>query len=135
MTERLDPLAARTSVDFSLATGSDPAIGSRCRLSGRKIRSSAWRFLRYAVDKDLSAIDASGPARKEGTVTYGVTVQTLDRTRRQRHDDAARRGGQPRPPSSAPARSPSRGSHCTVLVDHAVPCPGFVPSAQALPLD
>jgi hypothetical protein len=33
---------------------------------------------------------------------------------------------------SAARRIAERKFGCTVLVDHAVPCPGFVPSAQAL---
>jgi hypothetical protein len=75
------------------------------------------------------------PAREEGTVTYGVTVQTLDRLEGNGVTmllvDALN-------PGMAELRAREIAElrfHCTVLVDHAVPCPGFVPSAQALALD
>jgi hypothetical protein len=67
-------------------------------------------------------------------VTYGVTVQTLDRSEGNGMTmllvDAAS-------PSAAEVRARQIAEHrfaCTVHVDHAVPCPGFVPTAQGLPL-
>jgi hypothetical protein len=68
-------------------------------------------------------------------VTYGVTVQTLDRI-----------GGNgltmllvdasDEPAAEARARAIAEQKfHCHVLVDHAVPCPGFVPSAGAVVTD
>lgn len=67
-------------------------------------------------------------------MTYGVTVQTLDRIEGNGLTmllvDAANE-------LAAEARALQIAElkfHCLVLVDHAVPCPGFVPSAQSLPL-
>lgn len=65
-------------------------------------------------------------------MTYGVTVQTLDR-----------RGGNGltmllvEAPTATAAETcarqiAERKFGCTVIVDHAVPCPGFTPSAQSL---
>jgi hypothetical protein len=73
--------------------------------------------------------DGEGPVPEEGAVTYGVTVQTLDRA-----------GGNgvtmllvdANNEHAAEARARSIAEHrfhCLVLVDHAVPCPGFVPNA------
>ena len=68
-------------------------------------------------------------------MTYGVTVQTLDRLEGNGVTmllvDALN-------PGMAELRAREIAElrfHCTVLVDHAVPCPGFVPSAQTLALD
>lgn len=63
-------------------------------------------------------------------MTYGVTVQTLDRSEGN--------GMTMLLVEAATALAAERNArqiaesrfHCTVLVDHAVPCPGFVPSAQ-----
>jgi hypothetical protein len=68
-------------------------------------------------------------------VTYGVTVQTLDRLEGNGVTmllvDALNPGmAEHRAREIAELRF-----HCTVLVDHAVPCPGFVPSAQTLTVD
>lgn len=67
-------------------------------------------------------------------MTYGVTVQTLDR-----HDGNGMtmllvEATSPDAAESRARRIAERRFQCTVLVDHAVPCPGFVPSAQALPV-
>jgi hypothetical protein len=69
-------------------------------------------------------------ARKEGTVTYGVTVQTLDRTE---GNGMTMLLVEALDPSMAEHRARQIAElrfHCTVLVDHAVPCPGFMPSAS-----
>jgi hypothetical protein len=65
-------------------------------------------------------------------VTYGVTVQTLDR-----HGGNGLTMLLVDAPTALAAENQARRIAeqkfaCTVLVDHAVPCPGFVPSAQAL---
>jgi hypothetical protein len=67
-------------------------------------------------------------------VTYGVTIQTLDR-----HDGNGLtmllvEATSPGAAESRARRIAEQKFRCTVLVDHAVPCPGFVPSAQALPV-
>jgi hypothetical protein len=65
-------------------------------------------------------------------VTYGVTVQTLDRSE-----------GNGMTMLLVDATDPGAAEHrareiaeqrfgCMVLVDHAVPCPGFVPSASSI---
>jgi hypothetical protein len=63
-------------------------------------------------------------------VTYGVTVQTLDRlggngVTMLLVDASDERAAELRARSIAEHRF-----HCQVLVDHAVPCPGFVPNAS-----
>jgi hypothetical protein len=65
-------------------------------------------------------------------VTYGVTVQTLDR-----HDGNGLTMLLVEAPTAFAAETAARRIaeqkfSCTVLVDHAVPCPGFVPTANAL---
>lgn len=63
-------------------------------------------------------------------MTYGVTVQTLDRSEGN--------GMTMLLVEAATALAAERNArliaesrfHCTVLVDHAVPCPDFMPSAQ-----
>jgi hypothetical protein len=67
---------------------------------------------------------------EEGTVTYGVTVQTLDRQGGNGVtmflvDATDEQAAELRARSIAEHRF-----HCHVLVDHAVPCPDFVPSAE-----
>jgi hypothetical protein len=73
--------------------------------------------------------DGGGPVPEEGTVTYGVTVQTLDRqggngVTMLLVDASDEHAAERRARSIAEHRF-----HCNVLVDHAVPCPGFVPNA------
>jgi hypothetical protein len=65
-------------------------------------------------------------------VTYGVTVQTLDRNA---GNGMTMLLVEATSPGAAETQARLIAEHqfgCTVLVDHAVPCPGFVPSAQAL---
>jgi hypothetical protein len=69
---------------------------------------------------------------EEGSVTYGVTVQTLDR-----NDGNGLTMLLVEAPSEAAAETAARRIAetrfgCTVLVDHAVPCPGFAASAQSM---
>ena len=72
------------------------------------------------------------PARKEGVVTYGVTVQTLDRIGGNGMTMLLVEAANPYAAEHRARQIAERTFHCTVLVDHAVPCPGFVPSAQTL---
>ena len=69
-------------------------------------------------------------------MTYGVTVQTLDRSD---GNGVTMLLVEATDPCAAERRARDIAEaqfHCTVLVDHAVPCPGFVPSAQSLlPVD
>ena len=72
--------------------------------------------------------DGEGPVAEEGTVTYGVTVQTLDRqggngVTMLLVDASDEHAAERRARSIAEHRF-----HCQVHVDHAVPCPGFVPN-------
>lgn len=98
--------------------------------------SSALQFLRYAYMKEADAHDASGRARKEGAVTYGVTVQTLDRSEGNGLTMLLVEAASPWAAELRARQIAEHQFHCTVLVDHAVPCPGFVPSAHTLlPLD
>jgi hypothetical protein len=76
-----------------------------------------------------------GPARKEGAVTYGVTVQTLDRSEGNGMTMLLVEAASPWAAEARARQIAEQRFGCTVLVDHAVPCPGFVPSAQALPVD
>ncbi len=76
--------------------------------------------------------DASGPARKEGDVTYGVTVQTLDRIGGNGMTMLLVDAVNPYAAEHRARQIAEEKFHCTVLVDHAVPCPGFRPSAQTL---
>jgi hypothetical protein len=65
-------------------------------------------------------------------VTYGVTVQTLDRSE---GNGMTMLLVEATNAWAAEHRAREIAEHrfrCTVLVDHAVPCPGFVPSAQTL---
>jgi hypothetical protein len=71
-------------------------------------------------------------ARKEGTVTYGVTVQTLDRSEGNGLTMLLVDAIDPFMAEHQARQIAELKFHCTVLVDHAVPCPGFVPSAQTL---
>jgi hypothetical protein len=67
-------------------------------------------------------------------VTYGVTVQTLDRNA---GNGMTMLLVEAASPGAAESRARLIAEHkfeCTVLVDHAVPCPGFTPSAQSLPV-
>jgi hypothetical protein len=65
-------------------------------------------------------------------VTYGVTVQTLDRTEGNGMTMLLVEADNPWAAEQHARQIAESKFHCTVLVDHAVPCPGFVPSAQAL---
>jgi len=73
-----------------------------------------------------------GPARKEGVVTYGVTVQTLDRIGGNGMTMLLVDATNPYAAEHRARQIAEEKFHCVVLVDHAVPCPGFVPSAQTL---
>jgi hypothetical protein len=65
-------------------------------------------------------------------VTYGVTVQTLDRRDGNGLTMLLVEAPTPLAAEAAARRIAEQKFACTVLVDHAVPCPGFVPSAHAL---
>jgi hypothetical protein len=65
-------------------------------------------------------------------VTYGVTVQTLDRHGGNGLTMLLVEAPSPTAAESTARRIAEQRFGCTVLVDHAVPCPRFVPSAQAL---
>lgn len=73
-----------------------------------------------------------GPARKESAVTYGVTVQTLDRNEGNGMTMLLVDATNPWAAEHRARQIAEQRFHCTVLVDHAVPCPGFVPSAHTL---
>jgi hypothetical protein len=69
-------------------------------------------------------------------VTYGVTVQTLDRSEGNGMTMLLVEATNPWAAEHRAREIAERQFHCTVLVDHAVPCPGFMPSAQSLlPVD
>jgi hypothetical protein len=68
-------------------------------------------------------------------VTYGVTVQTLDRREGNGVTMLLVDALDPRMAELHARQIAELKFHCTVLVDHAVPCPGFVPSAQTFSLD
>jgi hypothetical protein len=69
-------------------------------------------------------------------MTYGVTVQTLDRSEGNGMTMLLVEAGDPWSAERRARRIAELQFHCMVLVDHAVPCPGFVPSAQSLlPID
>jgi hypothetical protein len=65
-------------------------------------------------------------------VTYGVTVQTLDRQAGNGMTMLLVEAADPRTAERRAQLIAEQKFGCTVLVDHAVPCPGFVPSAQTL---
>lgn len=65
-------------------------------------------------------------------MTYGVTVQTLDRLDGNGMTMLLVEAASPGAAESRARQIAEQKFHCTVLVDHAVPCPGFVPSAQSL---
>lgn len=67
-------------------------------------------------------------------MTYGVTVQTLDRTEGNGLTMLLVDATDPSTAEHCARQIAELKFHCTVLVDHAVPCPGFVPSAQTLTL-
>jgi hypothetical protein len=69
-------------------------------------------------------------------MTYGVTVQTLDRSEGNGVTMLLVEAGDAWAAELRARQIAELQFRCTVLVDHAVPCPGFVPSAQSLlPLD
>ena len=65
-------------------------------------------------------------------MTYGVTVQTLDRIEGNGMTMLLVDATTPGAAEHRARQIAERQFHCTVLVDHAVPCPGFMPSAQTL---
>jgi len=65
-------------------------------------------------------------------VTYGVTVQTLDRIEGNGMTMLLVEATNPWAAEHRAREIAERRFHCTVLVDHAVPCPDFMPSAQTL---
>jgi hypothetical protein len=65
-------------------------------------------------------------------VTYGVTVRTLDRREGNGMTMLLVEASNPSAAEHNARAIAERRFHCTVLVDHAIPCPGFEPSAQAL---
>jgi len=65
-------------------------------------------------------------------VTYGVTVQTLDRLDGNGMTMLLVEATSPGAAESHARQIAEQRFRCTVLVDHAVPCPGFVPTAQSL---
>jgi hypothetical protein len=65
-------------------------------------------------------------------VTYGVTVQTLDRIEGNGMTMLLVEAANPYAAEHRARQIAELKFHCTVLVDHAVPCPDFLPSAQSL---
>ena len=65
-------------------------------------------------------------------MTYGVTVQTLDRIGGNGMTMLLVEATNPYAAEHCARQIAEKKFHCTVLVDHAVPCPGFMPSAQSL---
>ena len=63
-------------------------------------------------------------------MTYGVTVQTLDRSEGNSMTMLLVEAATALAAEHNARQIAESRFHCTVLVDHAVPCPGFVPSAQ-----
>ena len=63
-------------------------------------------------------------------MTYGVTVQTLDRVGGNGMTMLLVDAADETAAESHARRIAEQRFHCQVLVDHAVPCPGFVPSAD-----
>ncbi|MGZ4734744.1 MAG: hypothetical protein ACXVKA_04865 [Acidimicrobiia bacterium] len=68
-------------------------------------------------------------------MTYGVTVQTLDRSEGNGMTMLLVEAANPWAAEHAARRIAEQKFGCLVLVDHAVPCPGFVPSAQSISAD
>ena len=65
-------------------------------------------------------------------MTYGVTVQTLDRIEGNGMTMLLVEAMNPWAAEHRAREIAERQFRCLVLVDHAVPCPGFEPSAQTL---
>ena len=65
-------------------------------------------------------------------MTYGVTVQTLDRNGGNGLTMLLVDAPTEAAAETAACRIAEARFGCTVLVDHAVPCPGFAASAQSV---
>ncbi len=65
-------------------------------------------------------------------MTYGVTVRTLDRSEGNGMTMLLVEASNATAAEHNARAIAEHRFHCTVLVDHAVPCPGFEPSAQTL---